>query len=108
MILSLFKNTFFILALIETQNVSGDRLLRERLYINVPFICGNSLECDGTYTTSEEKWDIKCSGGKQQITCYDKDNRTSYRRVDDRTLTVVNCIGQTALYMYLSESQMKK
>ena len=71
-------------------------------------MCGNSIECDGTYTTSEGKWDIKCSGGKQEITCLDKDNKTTYRRLKDTKLLEVKCIGQTKLMMYLTESQMQK
>ena len=89
-------------------NENRDKLLRERLYIKVPFICGNSLECEGTYTTTEGKWDIKCSGGKQEITCLDKENKTTYRRLEDTKLLEVQCIGQTKLIMYLTENQMKK
>ena len=93
-------------------NIEGNdnrtNLLRERFYTNVPFMCGNSLECDGTYTTSERRWDIKCSGGKQEITCRDNENKTSYRRLNfNSSLVEVNCIGQTQLVLYLSKNQLK-
>ena len=83
-------------------------LLRERFYNNVPFICGPSLDCVGTYTTSKEKWEINCSGGKQEIVCYHKDNQTTYRYLDDKSYVEVKCIGQTQLVMLLSEKQMKQ
>ena len=59
------------------------------------------------YTTSEGKWIINCSGGKQQITCLDSDNATTYRRLNAGRSTLVRCIGQTDLVMHLSEQQMK-
>ena len=84
------------------------QLLRERLYTNVPFICGNSLDCVGTYTTSKQRWDIGCSGGKQEIICNNQDNQTTYRYLRESSEVEVRCIGQTTLVMLLSEKQMKQ
>ena len=85
-------------------------LLRELFYIDVPFTCGSSLECVGAYTATKGRWDIKCSGGKQEITCNDNENKTKYDRHNDpeSSWTQVKCIGSTKLVMYLNESQMNR
>ena len=92
------------------RKVSERHLLRELFYIDVPFTCGNSLECVGLYTATKGRWDIKCSGGKQEITCNDNENKTEYDRHNDSesSWTQVKCIGSTKLVMYLNESQMNR
>ena len=100
---------YYIAIYLPVEGSSNDTvLLRERFYINVPFICGPSLDCVGTYTTSKEKWEISCSGGKQEIVCHHKDNQTTYRYIEDKSYVEVKCIGQTKLVMLLSEKQMKQ
>ena len=101
--------TFFDLLIFQIGRPGNDiQLLRERLYTNVPFICGNSLDCVGTYTTSEQTWNIRCSGGKQEIICHQEDNQTTYRYLRESSEVEVRCIGQTKLVMLLSEKQMKQ